>query len=164
MNIPLIELYRIKSRLIKEGMEDEPLMEDILNAISEKEKSIFEDTSATGGSSVGGMGAVVSAQPSSLAGTTIGVNWSSGGGTVGSGDISFPYNPSGANRMFQKIPAMGYNHGSRTGKKTRKKRMTVKSMKDIFSKKQDYTKGSERKAKIMKFDDFVKDDITKVKR
>jgi hypothetical protein len=44
-NIPLIELYRIKGRLIKEGMEDEPLMEDVLNAINEKEKSILEDTS-----------------------------------------------------------------------------------------------------------------------
>jgi hypothetical protein len=130
-----------------------------------EEFKILEDgsgTSATGGPA--GMGAVVSAQPSGLAGATIGTNWASGGGTVGSGDISVPYNPSGANRMFQKIPAMGYNHGSRTGKKTRGKRMTIKSMKDIFGKKQDYTKGSERKAKVMNFDDFGKDDITKVKR
>lgn len=161
-NIPLIELYRIKSRLIKEGMEDEPLMEDILTAISEREKSILEDISAGDGSA--GMGSVVSAQPSGLPGSTIGSNWSDGGGTVGSGDVSFPYNPGGANMMFQKIPSMGYNHGSRTGKKTRGKRITIKSMKDIFGKKQDYTKGYERKARVMNFDDFCKDDITKIKR
>ena len=54
---------------------------------------INEDTSATGGLAVGGMGAVVSAQPSGLAGATIGTNWSSSGGTEGSGDISAQYNP-----------------------------------------------------------------------
>jgi hypothetical protein len=45
----------------------------------------------------------------------------SSGGTIGSGDISVPYNPGGADRMIQKIPVMGYNHGARTGKKERKK-------------------------------------------
>jgi hypothetical protein len=164
MSIPLIELYRIKNRLIKEGMENDPFMEDILNAISEKEKSIFEDTSATGGISVSGMGDVVSAQPSSLAGSTIGVNWSDGGGTIGSGDISVPYNTIGSNRVFQKIPAMGYEHGSRVGKKTRKKRITIKSMKDIFSNKQDYNKDFEVNKKIMNFDNFVKNNINKIKK
>lgn len=160
--LSLIDLYRIKGRLIKENMQDDPFMIDILDAIDQKEKSILEDTSATGGPA--GMGSVVSAQPSSLAGSTVGTNWSGGGGTIGSGDVSVPYNPSGGSMMFQKIPAMGYNHGSRTGKKTRGKRMTIKSMKDIFGKKQDYTKGSERKSKVMNFDDFTKDDIIKVKR
>jgi hypothetical protein len=45
----------------------------------------------------------------------------SSGGTIGSGDISVPYNPGGADRMIQKIPVMGYNHGARTGKKSREK-------------------------------------------
>jgi hypothetical protein len=36
---------------------------------------IKEDTSATGGPPSSGMGAVVSANPSSLAGSTIGTNW-----------------------------------------------------------------------------------------
>jgi hypothetical protein len=38
-------------------------------------------------SNVTGMGSVVAAQPSGLAGTTIGTNWSSNGGSVGSGDV-----------------------------------------------------------------------------
>jgi hypothetical protein len=91
-----------------------------------KHITLFEDfeyikkTSATGGPPSSGMGAVVSANPSSLAGSTIGTNWGSSGGTIGSGDISVPY-PGGADRMIQKIPVMGYNHGARTGKKSREK-------------------------------------------
>jgi hypothetical protein len=38
-------------------------------------------------SNVAGMGSVVSAQPSALAGSTIGTNWSGNGGSVGSGDV-----------------------------------------------------------------------------
>lgn len=168
-NLSIVELYLIKKRLINEGMQNDPLMDEILDAIDEKSQMILEDTSATGGPCVsGGMGAVVSAQPSGLAGTTIGPGWASGGGTTGSGDISMPYNPGGTNRVFQKAPAqMGSNHGSRTGKKSRKKRMTMKTLqqlKNSFSKKQDYTKGGEKKSRVMDFNDFQKTDTTRVKK
>jgi hypothetical protein len=128
-----------------------------------------EDTSATGGPSVGGMGDVVNAQPSGLAGQTIGPSWASHGGTVGSGDVSVPYNPSGSNRVFQKIPvpAMGQDHGARTGKKSRVKKLDLKALKDVFAKKQDYTAGqgnADRATKVMNFEDFAKSDVNKVKR
>jgi hypothetical protein len=115
------------------------------------------------------MGAVVSAQPSGLAGTTIGPGWASGGGTTGSGDISVPYNPSGANRVFQKLPApMGKNHGPRTGKKSRQKRLDLKALKDVFSKRQDFTSGegeSKPKGKrVMDFNDFFRNDFTTIKK
>ena len=38
-------------------------------------------------SNVSGMGSVIAAQPSSLAGSTIGTNWSGNGGAAGSGDV-----------------------------------------------------------------------------
>ena len=126
-----------------------------------------EDTSATGGPAVGGMGAVVSANPSSFAGSTIGTSWSSGGGTVGSGDVSVPYN-AGGQRVVQKIPApMGKGHGANTGKKSRTKKLDMKALKDIFAKRQDYTAGegnADRPSKVMSFDAFQKDDINTVKK
>ena len=141
---------------------------------------ILEDgTSATGGSSVGGMGAVVNAQPSGLAGATIGTNWSSYGGKGGSGDpsaksagiayqqpagsIAAPYNPSGSNRVFQGVE-MGKNHGAMTGKKTRKKKISMKSLKDIFTKRADFMVGQEKGKKVMSFDNFKKDDVNKIKK
>ena len=134
---------------------------------------LLEDTSATGGPVVSsGMGAVVSAQPSGLAGATIGTNWASGGGTTGSGDVSIPYNPSGANRVFQKLAApQGKDHGARTGKKSRVKKLDMKSLKDIFAKRQDFTSGeSEReqgikgKGKVMNFNNFLKNDFNTIKK
>ena len=38
-------------------------------------------------SNTAGMGSVISAQPSNLAGSTVGNNWSGNGGTIGSGDV-----------------------------------------------------------------------------
>ncbi len=158
--------------MIKEGMEEDPMMEDILTAIKEKEQMILEDTSATGGAPSCGMGAVVAAQPSGLAGATIGTNWSSTGGTTGSGDVSFPYNPGmtsispatpQVNRMVQKAP-MSKNHGSRTGKKSREKKLDMKSLKSVFAKKQDYTNDGDKKPKVMNFNSFIKNDITDVKK
>jgi hypothetical protein len=165
----LIELWGIKRRLISENYGDKELLNLVIETIKIKEQSLLEDTSATGGSSVGGMGAVVSAQPSGLAGTTIGPGWASGGGTTGSGDISVPYNPSGANRVFQKLPApMGKNHGPRTGKKSRQKRLDLKALKDVFSKRQDFTSGegeSKPKGKrVMDFNDFFRNDFTTIKK
>ena len=165
----LIELYILKNRLIKKGLVESDDMFQILEAIDYKEKLILEeeDTSGTGGPAVsGGMGAVVSSQPSGLAGATIGTNWASGGGTVGSGDISVPYNPSGANRMQQKIPVMGSNHGPRTGKKSREKKLDLKALKSVFAKRQDFTAGQAKNGekKVMSFDDFKKDDVNIVKK
>jgi hypothetical protein len=165
----LMELWGIKRRLIAENYGDKELLNLVIETIKIKEQSLLEDTSATGGPSVGGMGAVVSAQPSGLAGTTIGPGWASGGGTTGSGDISVPYNPSGANRVFQKLPApMGKNHGPRTGKKSRQKRLDLKALKDVFSKRQDFTSGegeSKPKGKrVMDFNDFFRNDFTTIKK
>ena len=131
-----------------------------------KYKSFLEDGNASVNASTGGMGAVVSAQPSGLAGATIGTNWASGGGTVGSGDISVPYNPGGANRMQQKIPVMGSNHGARTGKKSREKKLDIKALKDVFARRQDFTAGQTRSGekKVMSFDNFKKDDVNKIKK
>jgi len=174
----LMELYGIKSRLIKENYQDEELLNTVLEAISNKERNLLEDTSATGGPSVGGMGAVVSAQPSGLAGATIGTNWASGGGTVGSGDVSIPYNPSGSNRVFQKEPLpMGKDHGPRTGKKSRKKRLDIKTLKNMLSKTQDYQDGQEQRTpgkpenqpsskdkRVLDFNDFLKNDFNTIKK
>jgi hypothetical protein len=141
----------------------------------------LSETSATGGPAIsGGMGSVVSANPSGLAGATIGTNWASGGGTVGSGDISSgvgsyqkspgtmlaPYNPSGSNRNFQDVE-MGKEHGPRTGKKSRKKRISMKSLKDIFTKRDDFMAGQENGKggkKVMDFNDYLKSDVKKVKK
>ena len=136
------------------------------------------DTSATGGPSVGGMGAVVSAQPSGLAGSTIGTNWASGGGTVGSGDVSIPYNPSGNNRVFQKAQLpMGKDHGPRTGKKSRTKKLDMKTLKNMLSKTQDYQDGQEKRTpgkpenqpsskdkRVLDFNDFLKNDFNTIKK
>ena len=126
----------------------------------------INEDSATGGPVVsGGAGAVVSAQPSGLAGQTIGQNWASNGGVDGSGDVGIPYNPSGSNRVFQKLP-MGKGHGPRTGRKSREKKLDLKSLRATFDKKKrDDSETFDRPKKVMKFDDFsVRKDITSVKR
>lgn len=167
-NFSLMELYSIRRRMINENYQDKELYQIVIETINIKESLLLENTSATGGPSVGGMGAVVSAQPSGLAGTTIGQNWASGGGTTGSGDISVPYNPSGSNRVFQKLAApMGKNHGPRTGKKSRQKRLDIKALKDIFSKRQDYTAGEgevKKDKRVLDFNDFLKNDFTTIKK
>ncbi len=141
--------------------------------ISKFQDFINEDTSATGGSSISGsvpssggvalanasisgMGPVQSSQPSSFPGALNGANWINGGGESGSGDISVPYNPSGSNRMFQKIPSpMGKNHGAKTGKKSREKKLDLKSLRDVLKNRPKSGGG-----KIMNFDSFAKKDIT----
>jgi hypothetical protein len=163
----LYQLYSIKEKMEQENDSNSKNYIKLCEEISNIEK-IMEDTSATGGpaGSVGGMGAVVSAQPSGLAGQTIGTSWASGGGTVGSGDISVPYNPSGSNRMQQKIPVMGSNHGARTGKKSREKKLDIKALRDVFARRQDFTAGQTRSGekKVMSFDNFKKDDVNKIKK
>jgi hypothetical protein len=116
---------------------------------------INEMTSATGGSAVSsGMGSVVSSQPSGFAGTTLGPSWASGGGKEGS-DISVPYNPSGSNR-FQRLK----NHGPRDAKRLRRKK-SLKYLKNLFSKKQDFTANQ---GKVMNYNNFEKDDMMKIKK
>lgn len=164
----IAQLYLIKEGMEKEGLTDSKHYSSVCEKINRLE-NVSEDgggTSATGGLSVGGMGAVVSAQPSGLAGATIGISWASYGGTVGSGDVSVPYNPSGSNRVFQQIP-MGKEHGPRTGKKSRTKKLDLKALKNIFAKRQDYTSGQsdvKREPKVMSFDDFQKKDFNKIKK
>jgi hypothetical protein len=159
------QLILMKEKMEELEMTNDPIYQRIWEKILQRE---YEDVSATGGLATGGMGAVVSAQPSGLAGATIGTNWASNGGTTGSGDVSIPYNPSGSNRMFQTIP-MGKNHGGRTGKKSRKKKLDLKALKDVFAKKQDYTDNQgddkkERPKKIMNFNDFFKNDFNTIKK
>ena len=169
--MPLYQLYLMKDKMEQLEMFDDPYYESLCQKISNREELMNEeDTSATGGISPGGMGAVVNAQPSGLAGQTIGTSWASGGGQAGSGDISFGYNPGGSNRMQQKIPVMGQNHGSRTGKKSRKKKLDMKALKDVFAKRQDFTSGEgevdkkEKRSKVMDFNDFLKNDFTTIKK
>lgn len=105
---------------------------------------------------------------SGLGGQTIGTSWASGGGGE-PGQISVPYNPSGSNRVFQKVaaPEMGKNHGAHTGKKSREKKLDMKTLKSMFARKQDYTAGEgevKRPSKVMSFDNFAKDDISAVKK
>lgn len=130
------------------------MFENFDDAISKEDFLTKEDTSATGGS---GMGAVVSAQPSSLPGSTM-----SPDATCGSGDIGVPFNAGGGAKMMQKIPAMGFNHGARTGKKSRTKKLDLKQLRSNFKAKKDYTKSGEKK--VMSFDDFAKSDVNKVKK
>ena len=160
----LYQLYSIREKMEQENDSNSKNYIKLCEEISNIEKTM-EDTSATGGPA-GSVGAVVSAQPSGLAGATIGTNWASGGGTVGSGDISVPYNPGGANRMQQKIPVMGSNHGARTGKKSREKKLDIKALKDVFARRQDFTAGQTRSGekKVMSFDNFKKDDVNKIKK
>jgi hypothetical protein len=169
--LSLYQLNCIKDLMEKENVTNSTDYKVICEKINNIE-SMMEDgggTSATGGPSVGGMGAVVSAQPSGLAGATIGTNWASGGGTIGSGDVSVPYNPSGSTRVFQKIPApsMGSNHGARTGKKSRTKKLDLKALRAAFSKRKDFTTGQSNNGekKVMSFDDFQnKSDINTIKK
>jgi len=172
-NLSLFELYSIKHRIIKEGLSDDILLDEVNETIKFKEEQLLKETSATGGAVSGGSGAVVSAQPSGLAGQTIGPNWASHGGTVGSGDISTPYNPSSTNRMSQTFKSpMGKNHGARTGKKSRVKKLDIKALKAMMAKSKEFDSGDDNgggekkdgKKKVLNFNDFLKNDFTTIKK
>ena len=169
MKETLQTLYLIKEKMEYQNRTKESKYLKLCEEISEKELLMFEDgsgTSATGGPSVGGMGGVVNSQPSGLAGATIGTSWADHGGQSGSGDVDVPYNAGGGVKMQQKIPVMGYNHGSRTGKKSRTKKLNMKALKDIMAKNQDYTsgEGEVKKSKVLNFDDFIKNGFTSIKK
>lgn len=140
-------------------------IKDFLNFIN-------EDTSAVGGPSCGsgdgggggetygnasilGMGSVVNAQPSSFSGTTIGSDWSNGGGTIGSGDVNI--NTRKKPFLKQRIELKNKkskNHGSTRNKKLRSLNFDIKQL------------APKKSEKILNFDDFKKKNteiVTKVK-
>lgn len=160
-NLNLIELYQIKSRLIKESMTEEPIWFEILESIKVIEDKIVENTSATGGPFVGGGGGM-SGNPVDLGKTPLGPKWASGS-TNDKGYINVPYNPSGADRMMQRIPVMGKDHGARTGKKSREKRLDIKALRAALAKRKDFERKDVEK-KVMSFDNFTKDEFNKIKR
>ena len=96
---------------------------------------ITEDATANV-SNTSGLGNITAAQPSTNSGTTIGTAFTSGGGTIGSGDVSNPL----LRAPFEKP------HGSKRNKK----------FNSIFKKAQDYTKSKNRKRHLKKFSDFSK--------
>lgn len=172
----LYELYKLLEKMKSTDFYSQDELKIVEELIYKKEV-ILENTSATGGpagsagsSSIGvgsagvalantstaGMGGVVSSQPSAFPGALNGTNWISGGGQQGSGDISVPYNPSGANRVFQKLPAFSKKKNGDPNvitKKSRHKQLDMKTLKDMMSSKK-------ASGKIMNFNDFEKKDIT----
>jgi hypothetical protein len=109
-------------------------------------------------SSTAGMGGISTPQPSAFPGALNGVDWISGGGKEGSGDVAVPYNPGGANRVFHKVPGVRKvtNHGSnnRKGKKEKDKDKLKQFTKNI--------KKPMKTGKILNFSDFDKDQLNKV--
>ena len=61
---------------------------------------------------------------------------------------------------------MGNNHGPRTGKKSREKKLDLKALKNVFAKRQDFTAGQAKNGekKVMSFDDFQKNDVNTIKK
>lgn len=173
----LKDLHSLYENLSNQGIDSE--LDSLRELILRRENEILEDTSGTGGpvvsgssvsapsgggvsmadASTSGMGGVYSSQPSAFPGSLNGAAWISGGGKDGSGDVSIPYNPGGANRIFQKMKSsMGKNHGSNTGKKHRLKRLDLKKIQSLRSKNKE-----DKPKRVMKFDDFNKKNlVTKV--
>lgn len=179
-NLSLGQLFKMRGQLIIEGKDITRISEEILKRESEYLEYLNED-SGTGGpsgavnagsvgyggagvaysnASMSGSGAIVSAQPSNFAGVTTEPGYSAGGGTVGSGDISVPYNPGGRKKVFQKLAA----NSDRKGSNKRRKNKIIQGLKNIFSQKQDYTasQGKSRPSKIMNFNNFSKEELNKV--
>jgi hypothetical protein len=178
-HLSIEELFELRGKMLLEGKNTSEISDLILEKESQYLNYINEDTgtggpsgaagAATvgyGGNGVGyanattaGMGSVVSPQPSMFAGVTVEPGFSAGGGQVGSGDISVPYNPGGRKKVFQKISA-----DNRKGTNKRRKNKMIQGLKNIFSQKQDYTagQGGSKPSKIMNFDSFSKEDLNKV--
>ncbi len=155
-NFTLSDLYSFKESLSNTDYIQADM--DILDQIIQKR--INEDSGGGEGSS-GGMGDVISAQPSTNAGSLSGSGWDLGGGTLGSGDIGVPINLSATNKTFQKIKSpLGKNHGASTGKKSRVKKLDLKYLRNTMRKK-------EPGSRVMNFDAFSKKGlltkVTKVK-
>jgi len=180
-NLSLEDLFKLRSDMILENKNVDEINKIIFLKEIDYVKFINEDTAtggpsgAVGAGSVGyggngvaytnattaGMGSVVSPQPSMFAGVTTEPGYSQGGGSVGSGDVSVPYNPGGRKKVFQKVPV-----DNRKGTNKRRKNKMIQGLKNIFSQKQDYTagQGNSKPSKIMNFDNFSKEDLNKVTR
>lgn len=174
--LSLVDLLELRQQFLIEGLNVDKISELIIEKEQDYIKSILEDGPGGAGAaasigiggggvgyanaSIGGMGAVVSAQPSAFAGSTTDPAYSAGGGKVGSGDISVAYNPGGRKKVFQKISA----NDDRKGSNKRRKNKIIQGLKNIFSQKQDYTsgEGEPKKSKIMNFDNFEKEQLNKV--
>lgn len=100
---------------------------------------IFEFTSATGGLSTdsGSVSGGVPSSASGIGGQTLGISWASHGGCDDEGNLNIPYNPSGANRTFYKIP---FKHKNNT---------KIKRIIDILD------TPIENTDKVMNYDDFI---------
>ena len=172
-NLSLYELFSIRAEMIKKGLNVDKINRIIEDKENDYIKQINEDVSATGGpsgavggssvgstgvamanASISGMGNVVSSQPSSYSGVTTDPGYSAGGGVVGSGDISVPYN-TGGKKVFQKMPSRKSDDRFGTNKRRKSKLLgTLKTMK-----KSNDMKPSK---KLMRFDDFSKENLMKV--
>ena len=173
-NLSLYELFSIRSEMIKSGLSVDKINKIIENKESQYRREINEDVSATGGpsgavggssvgstgvamanASISGMGNVVSSQPSSYSGVTMDPGYSAGGGITGSGDISVPYN-TGGKKVFQKVPTRK-SDDNRFGTSKRRKSKMIGALKTM-------KKASEMKPskKLMRFDDFSKDNLMKI--
>lgn len=172
-NLSLYELVSIKNEMVRKGLNANKIDKIIEEKENQYIREINEDVSATGGpsgavggssvgstgismanASISGMGNVVSSQPSSYSGVTMDPGYSNGGGTIGSGDISVPYN-AGGKKSSQQIPVRKQDNRFGTNKRRKSKMMgALKTMK----------KASEAKpsGKLMRFDDFSKDNLMKV--
>jgi hypothetical protein len=174
----LLELCELRQQFILEGLDVEKINELILEKEIDYTNSILEDgpggaaaaaSIGVGGggvgyanASIGGMGDVVSSQPSQFAGATLEPNFSAGGGRVGSGDISVAYNPGGRKKTFQKLQAP---MDSRRGSSKRRRGKLLQGLKNLSANKQDFTaKQGEVKSRqpLMSFDKFSKDKINQV--
>ena len=135
------------------GSYDKSETNDYINKKNKKvkkgksnKKKISENATANASNSAG-MGNVVSSQPSSYSGSTIGTNFSGHGGTVGSGDISVPYNPGGVDTyMNQKLRMKP------SGKRRKKGGMPKLSSK----------KSKPIRSKVMNFKEYTQDSLNKV--
>jgi len=102
---------------------------------------ILNEDAYASASSVGGMGNITPAQPSTNAGCTTGSDFTSGGGTVGSGDVSNP---------------MSIQRKDGKGKKKKK----GKKFSEVFDLKQNWTKGADKPPKLKSFNDFNVNKVT----
>jgi hypothetical protein len=172
------QLVEIRTKMILEGADTTDINFLIDIKESEYTTSIYED-SGTGGpgaaaassgvggggvayanGSVAGMGPVVSSQPSVNAGVTTDPAYGQGGGKSGSGDIGVPYN-AGGKKVFQKQPVDNLK-----GSNKRRKNKMLAGLRSVFANRQDWTasQGKPKAGKIMNFDNFSKDNFSKVTR
>lgn len=177
-NLNIEQLVELRTRMILENKDTFKINQLIDSKESEYISYLFED-SATGGPSgaagaasigmggggvaygnaaIGGMGAVVSAQPSNNAGVTTEPGYTAGGGKTGSGDIGVPYNANGT-KVFQKVPV-----DNRKGSSKRRKNKMLAGLKSVFANRQDFTagQGKDKPKRVMNFDDFAKGEMNKV--